>query len=320
MRIPERLSYSSLTLFEKDPQTFFMTRLAGTRTRREPQGVAAAIGSAYDARVKSSLAAACWGSPPAELEFDRLYESQVEPQNRTDSMLRDSQYLLDVYKRSGRFADLLTLLEMSSTEPRFESETLVTVDGVPVTTKPDLTFSHRAWHVIHDWKVKSFYSASGASPTPGYVRWRDGETASEPHKRFRPLYWGDIVGSEGCLSTFSEQYADQTSLYAWAMGVTPGEEFIASVDELVCRPAKGESSPWVRVSELRAAVSTNHQRHLAHRLRRCWDALQRQHVFLDLSLEESQAKQARLERAAQTMGCDSDDDRYMAMLGRKAWF
>lgn len=314
MRKLERLSYSAMSLWEKDPQTFFLTRLAGTRTRREPQGLPAAIGSAFDARIKSSLAASLWSQPPAELKFDALYEAQVEPQNRSQQLLDDSALLVSRYVACGRYAELMNALATSPTPPRFESEVLTNVEGVPFTTKPDLTYVAGQTQVIHDWKVRSFYSTSGASPTQGYVQWRDSMQTAASHKKFRGRQWEGVVLHDGCLSEFSDAYADQTAMYAWALGVEPGNAFIASIDEMVCRPGS------IRVAELRATVSEPWQRKLLNRLKRCWNSIQAGHVFVDMTFEQSQAKQSTLERAAQTMGCDDEDDRYMASLGKKAWY
>lgn len=317
MRTIKSLSYSALVAYETDPETFFLQRLAGDRVDREPQSLPAAIGSAFDAYEKSSLALALFGPDrPASLDFAALFEAQVEPANR-DQVLVDGKKLWDAYVASGQHGDLLAELEQSDETPRLEFERLVDVGGVPVTTKPDLSYSLGGRRVILDWKCRSYYSKSGASPTQGYRRVRTGFTTqppkpdAPPHKKFRPLELETLL-HDGCLSEFSEAYADQTSLYSWAGGGEIGSEFLAAIDEIVCRPGS------IRVAELRSRVSPAHQRELVKRLQRCWQSLSTGHVFTDLSYEDSLIRQEMLERAAAQM--TGADGAYFARQGKKSWY
>jgi hypothetical protein len=324
MRELTSLSYSSLSKWETDPETFYMERLADKRIDREPQGEPASVGSAFDAYVKSALAADLGLTTPS-LEFEPLFESQVEPHNR-DKARVDGAYALACYKRSGEYADLLAELG-AAFDPQLELEASGTVEGIPLMGKPDLMYRHADGStVIFDWKVKSFYSKHACSPTKGYRLCRDGwalnhalpsRSNGTTHKLFKAIY-GCMTLHDGCLSEFSEDYADQLTIYSWISGTPVGKPFIAAIDELACAPHKKGGSPLIRVSELRAPVTTAHQRKLLDRLLRCWNAITSEHVFTDLSLEDSKRKQAMLENAASQM--TGEEGAYFAKQGRKGWF
>lgn len=332
MRRLTSLSYSSLSKWETDPDTFYMERLAEVRIAREPQTMAAAIGSAFDAHVKSALAAGLFGGLagghlPESLHFEPLFESQVEEQNRFRART-DGQYAFDAYCKSGRFRELLSELELSPEAPLLELEASREIDGIPLMGKPDLKYKLSDRHsVIHDWKVKSFYSKHACSPTKGYVMCRDGwafgehlpsRSEGKSHKLLKAVQQCGVTFHDGCLSEFSADYADQLSIYSWVSGSPVGEPFLASIDELVCGPSGVDGRPKIRVSELRAIVSRDHQLTLLDRLRRCWAAITSRHVFTDLSLEESQIKQQMLENAAANM--TGEEGMYYAKQGRKGWF
>ena len=321
MREIKSLSHSSMKAFYEDRDTFFLERLADVKLPREPQGPAAAIGSAFDAYEKSSLALCLFGTDrPDSLEFETLFEAQVEPQNR-DLARVDGKFLWECYAHSGQHCDLLMELEASPDEPRFEFEMLSYVEGVPLTTKPDLSYRTREGiQVILDWKCRSFYSNSGASPTKCYrlARWGHCDKASktETHKLYRPMMFGGMEIHAGTMEEASEIYADQTTFYAWANGVEIGADFISAIDEIVCRRSKSER-PNVRVAELRSRVAPDYQFDLRDKLVRCWNAIVNQHIFDDLSLEESQARQRMLDNSAKSL---AGEDQYFARLGKKSFY
>ena len=83
MRIPKSLSYSSMSLWYKDQDEFYIRYLADHAAPRLPQEQPAAVGSAFDAYTKSMLAHALFGKAmSAQFEFGTIFESQVEPHNR----------------------------------------------------------------------------------------------------------------------------------------------------------------------------------------------------------------------------------------------
>jgi hypothetical protein len=140
MRTPKALSYSALCLFERDPDEFYVSKLADHPAPRLPQEQPAAVGSAFDAYTKSMLAHALFGrETPAQFEFGTIFESQVEPQNR-DFAFKAGKHVFKAYKFCGAYDDLLALLQKSIEPPRFEFTVNSIVNGVPFTGKPDVRF------------------------------------------------------------------------------------------------------------------------------------------------------------------------------------
>ncbi|KKL78173.1 hypothetical protein LCGC14_2027540, partial [marine sediment metagenome] len=78
MRTPTYLSYSSVSMFEKTPDEFFLKYLAENRPGRLPQTEPMSVGSSFDAYVKAALHTRLFGAGAnAEYEFDALFTSQV---------------------------------------------------------------------------------------------------------------------------------------------------------------------------------------------------------------------------------------------------
>jgi len=319
MRKLKYLSFSSLRVFESDREQFVMEKLADVRAPREPQGMAAAVGSGFDAKVKAELGEALFGKGwnPA-FEFEPLFEKQVDTQHR-DWAMGASLFAFDRYVESGAYADLLVVLEKAQSPPEFEFTAEATVHGVPLLGKPDCRFIHEAgFCVILDWKVMGFASKSGTSPTKYYQLCRDGYTAVKQsrshgcaHKGYVPLDYQGFEINAASMEEAKSMYADQISIYAWVSGGEVGDDVVAAIDELVCRP--GDTAPLIRVSNLRARISMVYQYALLHRIMACWEAIDSGHIFSDLSREVSDAKCHRLSEIALMRNTDGSDDETSAI-------
>lgn len=314
MRKPKHLSFSALRLFESDREQFVMERLAEVRAPREPQGMAAAVGSGFDAKVKAELGEALFGKGwNPEFEFDNLFVEQVDSHHR-DWALPASLFTFDRYIESGAYDDLLAMLQKAKEPPQFEFTAMATVHGVPLLGKPDCRFIHEAgFAVILDWKVMGFASKSGTSPTKYYQLCRDGYTAEKQsrshgcaHKGYVPLDYHGFEINTSSMEDAKPMYADQISIYSWVSGGEVGDDVVAAIDELVCRP--GEEFPLIRVSNLRARIAMVYQYALLHRIMACWEAIDSGHIFKDLSREESDAKCHRLSEIALMRNTDGSDD------------
>lgn len=303
MRIPTYLSYSSMTLFETDPDEFFIKYLAENRPARIEQTPAMCVGSAFDAYVKAALHEALFGkgADPA-YKLDALFSSQVEPHNR-DFAWEAGKYCQERYVASGAYDELLALLQQSIEPPRFECDLKGTIGNAPFTGKPDCRFvidlgSGRI-SVVFDWKVKSFCSKYAASPTKGYALCRDtfSGKASRSHGKAHKMYmeW-DFRGMkinrdfmENCLP----KYADQCTLYGWLLGEPVGsEETLVFIDELCCKPtgvAVNGDYPTIRVANHRSRVQASYQEKLVERVNSCWEAINSGHVFTEMTREENDA-------------------------------
>jgi hypothetical protein len=317
MRLPTYLSYSSFSLYEKNDEEFYLKHLADKRPPRMPQEKPASIGSAFDAYVKSSFHEALYGAnADPKYTLEALFEAQVESHNR-DWAREEGKYVFECYKHAGQYDTLLELLKKSIEPPRMEFEVKTTFDGVPFLGKPDLRFVIPGpVKVTHDFKVNGYCGNSGTSPNKGYMICNDGFTAEkqnksngQAHKQFVPTDFHGLTIDTGYLEDCSTQWADQLSLYAWALGETPGNpETVISVDQIVAKPAK-EGRPILRVASYRARVRKSYQEHLLKRLKNCWDVIQSGHIFRGLTREQSDERMALLDgqSASTTTGSEYDD-------------
>lgn len=285
------LSPSSLALFEKQPEEFYYRNLSKVRAPRQPQTQAAAAGAAFDAYVKSAIGG---------FDFKELFEKQVEEHNREWAHAVGA-HLFDCYERSDALNELGDLI--GDNKARFEFSIEGTVGGVPLLGKPDCEFTRGEASVVLDWKVNGAASKSAVSPYKNYLQC-DGKR----HKGCDAIDYKGVTIHSGCLSEASSDWADQLSIYAWLLGHDVGEDFIAAVDQLVCKPT--DTFPVVRVAQHRTRISGDYQRKVLTRLQTAWEAISTGHVFMDLSREESDLKCEQLEReaAAMTVGDDPWDD------------
>lgn len=227
MRKLEYLSPTQLMLWKKDPKEYYNKYLSEHRPPRFPQTQAMAIGSAFDARVKSYLYNVVYGSDSnPKFSFENLFESQVESQNR-DWALANEQSIWNLYRELGALQEMVLLLSKSSTAPDFETritgkvtdslnqsiDNKESVMALPLQGVPDVSFSIHDLDIILDWKVNGFLSK--ASPKRGYIDILPGKMK---HKDvFIRMHYG-----LPCLSDAFENYYDdwalQLTTYSWLLG------------------------------------------------------------------------------------------------------
>ena len=319
MRQPTYLSHSSLALWAKDKEEFYIKHLAETRAPRIAQEVYMSVGGSFDAYAKSALHERLFGKgTDPQFEFQTIFENQVEPHNR-DFALDAGKYIFNCYVLTGAFDELLALLQKSKEPPRFEFEVRGEIKGVPVIGKPDCRFIHGCGvHVILDWKVKGFCSKYGASPSKNYRLCRDGygsphkpsRSHNKAHECYEPYDHHGFEINKFYLESGNDEYADQLCLYGWLLGEQIGdEEVVCCIDEIVGKYMP-EGKPLLRVAQHRARVSNAHQMTVLTRMTDCWDAITSGWIFRDLSREESDAKCRHLEEkviALQSDGSVAED-------------
>lgn len=322
MRVPTYLSYSSLSLFEKNIEEYYMKHLSETRAPRMPQERPASIGSAFDARVKASLYKELQLGDDPRYTLDALFETQVEEHNRDWAWI-ESEYVFDSYKIAGQYDTLLDLLRRSIEPPRFEFDVRGPILGVPFLAKPDCRYVLPGpIHVIHDWKVNGYCAKSATSPTKGYMICNDGYRAvkqskshATAHKNFKPfrlecvnpcvnVTGNEFIIDEGYLEDSSTQWADQLSLYGWSLGEEVGDQkVVLSIDQIVAKPLP-EGRPLLRVASFRARVRKSYQEFLAKRLTQAWEVITSGHIFRDLTPEESKIRCEMLDGQAIALQSD----------------
>lgn len=312
MRTLKYLSYSSFTLFESQPETFYRRYLADDRPPRDPQNHYMAVGSAFDAYVKVDLHKRFVDDGDPKYAFQTLFEAQVEPQCR-DQALVDGKTVYDAYKKSGAYADLCIDMD-NCINPRFEADidaeiTHPKLEGsIKLFGKPDVMYINKhGARVIHDFKVNGFYSNSPPSPKTGYLKMFPGLSM---HKSVVPRkHKGFTINGSAFIHSNCLDWSEQLSIYAWVMGEDVGSDYILSVDQLVCNKHKKE----IRVAKHAGLCSDTWQHDLFRRLHRCWYACKNEHVFVDLPYEESKGRQEAIDLELKNPG----DDLFREMTGSK---
>lgn len=310
MRTPAYLSPSSLATWEKNSEEYYLKHMASTRAPRVPQERPASAGSAFDACAKSSLHAALFGAgADPKYSYEALFEAQVEPQNR-DWAKPEGEYIFEQYKALGAYDALLELLLKADEPPRFEFSVEAVIGGVPFLGKPDCRFVLAGLHIVHDWKLNGYCSKSAVSPTKGYMFCRpDGKA----HKKFVPLEHRGLTIDAGYLEDCSTDWADQLTLYGWALGEKIGDQEVAlSIHQLACKPIP-DQRPAIRVAEFRARVRDSYQDLLVKRLQKAWHHISTGHVLPNLTPEECKARCALLDKEATGLHME---DGFFAELAR----
>lgn len=320
MKIPKYISPSALKLFEKNKEEYYLKYLADNKPPRMLQTEPMAIGSSFDGFVKSYLHYSLFGNygKDNEYELNTIFEAQVQEHNRHFAF-EDGKYVFDCYHRCGALADIMTELNTSISDPRFEFEikdSLETKIGkVPLLGKPDIFFvNNEGARVILDWKVNGYFSNSRISPKRGYIKCRDSWGGSEAkasrnnglaHKDAVVGNWKGLnINLSQPLEVTNMEWADQLTIYGWMLGERVGsEELIFGIDQLVC--AKRENGkPLIRVANHRSKITSAHQFLLRDRLQYAWSCITG-HFFDDLTPEESKAKCGGIEKIA--TGLSQDD-------------
>lgn len=298
MRQIQYLSPSSISIYNRSKEEFYITYLADVKAPRLPQNVFMAIGSAFDAYVKSFLHQHLFGKDnDPKFALLTLFEAQVEIQNR-DKAFEHGKYCFEQYKKSGALADLMLELEASKSRPMFEFEVRGDIGGVILLGKPDLFFINRHDNkMLLDFKVNNFYGKSVISPMRGYIKYRPYGGA---HKDcYIAAHNGTMINMSQYLDETRKEWAEQLSIYGWLLGCEVGEQFIVAIDQIIGLPAG--DLPEIRVAEHRLRIRKEFQEAFHLSVKRIWEIVHSDHYYREMSKEESQARCQQLETRANTL-------------------
>jgi hypothetical protein len=304
MRKVEKISPTSLHLWESDREQFYLRYMAEARPERDPQSGAMAVGSAFDGFVKCALYQHIFGNDgDGEYDLKRLVNHQVQNDEIREWAWEAGKYAFDCYRTWGCYDELLEELLKSEEDPRFEFELLGMIGDVPTTGKPDLWYKRNV-QVVYDWKVNNYCSLNPSSPKKLYKTCRDcwglaqGKATrgfkfdeSKAHPKYAEMdHFGHKIGSHW-LHEVDKTWADQLCIYSWLLGVEVGDEnTIVGLDQLACKQSKEDSrKPLIRVAQHRCRVSKDWQDKLYSRLQSAWKTIQSGHIFDDVSREDSDA-------------------------------
>lgn len=306
MRKYEYLSPSALSKYESNRDLFFLQYLCDFRSPRPPQEPFMAVGSSFDAFVKSAIHKAFYGelaTQGSQFEFEKIFESQVEPHVR-DYALEMGRHLFEQYEACGSLGYLLADIIQSQNEPQMEFDVRGVVEGVSIRGLPDLRYiTKEGVHVIADFKVNGAGSKTGASPQQGYKICRDygSNTHNKSHAKYHPFVFNGLEINKHYLGEFVDYWCDQLTMYAWVMGEpVGGEDWVIRIEQIACRPIPSIEKPRAKFATHMARSQSAYQQNLMARIHDCWNSIQTGHIFTSLSREQSDERCEILELQART--------------------
>jgi hypothetical protein len=296
MRKPKYLSPSAIQKWRQNREEFYLGYLADHRPPRIPQTRPMSIGSAFDARIKSTIFERLFGNlgPEHDHRIDGgiqrgpefhprlLFEAQVEECNREWAWVHGDRVHRE-YVEAGALASLLIELENASEGPRFEFTIqnrvamASNVRGVELLGKPDIWFVSRDQiHVLLDWKVNGYCAKRAVSPKKGYVRCVDcdepwSKTHNKSHKDATLLEVGNItINTSFTLDEIDTSWATQLTIYGWIMGESIGGDFITGIEQ-ICGSPTGTDFPDLRIASHRCQIDKEFQQSLFYDIEEIWN-------------------------------------------------
>lgn len=200
------LSPSSMKDWRRCPHRFKLMRLDGIKVPYVTT-INMDVGTVFDAHVKVRL-------------NRRLVLSQLLKEVKNDEAIKIGSMLAEIYDRSGA---LKSLTDEGVGQVEIDKETII--NGAVVYGKPDYTMFDGS---IGDWKT----SLSG-SPKQGYVKrieWLTQLNAvaqSPPHEK-----------ADFNLENIDEDWAFQTTVYAFLLGRRPMQGLKCRIEHVVCQANK----------------------------------------------------------------------------------
>ena len=331
MRTPAYLSYSAQSKYKENIDEFVLRYLSDDRPDREPQGKPASVGSAFDAKVKAHMYTHSYGEGymPEKYSFEALFEKQVEPQNR-DFAGAEGLHVFESYQTAGFLDRLKALADRAVEAPQYEFRVEATVGGVPLLGLPDGYFrlpiedsAAETLNVIADFKVNGYCGKAATSPNPGFLLCRDGYVATKQSRSHATTHKNATVSNYkgieigGWMEDACEAWASQLSGYAWCMGEPVGsEDVVLLIHQIVAKPMPN-ARPLLRCAEFAGPVRKPFQDFLLTSYQQLWNAITNDHIYPELSKEESQ-KRFKLMNEQATYMVDNADDVFLDIL-RPKW-
>ena len=320
---PKYLSPSALALWDTNKQEFFLRYLAFDKPPRPPQTQPMSVGSAFDAVVKDQLATDLGIKTPA-LEFDSLFEENVESQNR--SFAFEAGYIcFKAYKYSGAYHDLVKLLMKADKVVLDERKAPTPIRGLAgevftASGVPDIEFVMRGQYCVYDLKARGYCGQGNTSPTAGYILCRDGwsgvqnRSNGEAHKKcafeFHPIF-GEVDGNE-TLEEANRDWGVQLATYGWMAGAPVGSELFVGIDELCCGPG------GIRVAQHRTTISPAFQHTAYDRYVSLWSILHSDWIFRDMTEAESKERCTIMMRQAMAYEGETIEDEWFKEMMKNA--
>lgn len=239
---PKYISPSSFKEWLNCQHKFYLKRMAGIPWVTEPQGLPAAVGSAFDAYLCASISEELGLKDLPEHKLEFLLETSVDKEQQ-DQAIPYAENLFKLYKSLGCYDNLLKE-DITGVHVALDP-VILEVDGdeVPIYCKPDL---HNSLGTVYEIKVNGAFSKSGQSPKPGYLRYINNKyVAKGPH---------NLHGQP--LEQIDSDWAIQLAMYTWVLsGIQPFRDIDVAVEQVAIR---GET---IAFASIRTTITASYQKY-----------------------------------------------------------
>lgn len=250
------------------------------------------------------------GEPRFEFDLLGVVGGEREPVSRVLGIEKEDPTIIDVS---------FTVIDGEQKPTVTERKMPATLKGVPFLGKPDCHYHNaKGASVILDFKVNGYCSNYPPSPKPGYLRMRSaGKFNHGSHKKCHPMMFNGMqINIANKLNDVDPSWAAQLAIYAWLLGEPIGGEFIVGIDQLCCNSVK-YNPPQIRIAEHRCLVDKNFQVDLFDQAAHCWEVINSDHQFRDMSYADSKARCLALDGlAASLLDKSGGDDAWFAAICR----
>ena len=256
-KLPSSLSTSALILSERQPNRYYATKLVNDPIiERDPQGLPAAVGSAFDYYIKCKLIADKFHHKEDMLEgIKKGVESNIVEAFQWGKSTYEI-YAMKAFDED-EYADVELWIGKSiqykgTKIPLYGKLDATSYDVLPITGKTII--------IPFDWKLSGYSSKDTRSPYP-YYYWscENGIILKGKHKD----YVVDVP-----FHYINEDWATQLCTYGWLIGMPPGIPFPARIDMLCFDRGKK-----VTITKYRGLITAEWQERVAMRYKNLWDSL-----------------------------------------------
>lgn len=247
-RNPSYLSPSSLMQAESMPNTFYLLRLIADPIKREPQQLAAAVGSAFDYYIKMKL-----------MEDKFQYKKVLLPDIKTGIETNINEAFIAGKIAYRAYLDsCFNIANYADVELHLDG----LFNGVPIIGKLDaiVIVSGSSKAIPFDWKVTGYTAKTTMSPKPGYYRLWEGIRPKPAHK----IFTDDIS-----FEVIDKKWATQLCTYGWLMDYPIGIPFSVRVDALIWKDKKIRC-----IAQYRGWITEAFQQQVIIRYKNLWNSLE----------------------------------------------
>lgn len=265
-RLPKYLSPSSYAMWKQCPYKFYLSRMTNLPRVPNEEGEPNAVGLGFDAHVKAWINQYQKSLRPDDNTLV-VHPMEYIKENLVSADLRIlantvGRKLLNIYMDTAGEG----LLDHCPIRCEVDETKVLEGYGVPLRTKIDAILSD---NTVLDWKVRGYNSAP-KSPTQGWIqKWKGGKIEYE-HEKCN-LYFDDI----------EPKWAEQLTIYNFAVGHKPGEPLVGKIHELSMRGVVTPddiSHDTVACTWLYLRISRDFQLRLAEDLAKTWEIITKEQI------------------------------------------